>query len=157
MDIIFVNRNNSVAVCYNLINTNKHKGAIMARSIKQEVIINAPAEEVYSALMESKKHAAFSGAPAKISKKIGGAVSCYGGHIQAINIDLVENKRIVQAWRGSEWKDGEWSLVTFKLKKKGKKTVVTLEQYGVPDKEAPMIRKGWREYYWKKMNEYFSK
>ena len=108
----------------------------MARTIKQEVIINANTEEVYSALMDSKKHSSFTDSPAKVSKKIGGLISCYGGYIQAVNVELVENKRIIQAWRGSEWKEGEWTLAVFNLKKKGKKTTLTLEQFGVPDIHA---------------------
>jgi activator of HSP90 ATPase len=129
----------------------------MPKSIKQEVVLNASPAEVYSALMDSRKHGAFTGAPAKISKKVGGAVSCYGGGIKAMNVELVADKRIVQSWRGAQWKPGEWSLVNFNLKKKGKKTALTLEHYGVPDHDAVMVRKGWKDYYWTKMNDYFSK
>ena len=129
----------------------------MPKSIKQQVVINATPSEVYGVLMDSRKHGAFTGAPAKISKKVGGAVSCYGGGTEAMNVELVANKRIVQSWRGSQWKPGDWSLAIFNLKKKGKKTLLSFEQYGVPDYDVAMVRKGWKDYYWTKMNDYFAK
>ena len=129
----------------------------MPRSVKQEVVINADTESVYEALMDSRKHAAFSGAPAKISKKVGGAVSCYDGYISAVNVELEPGKRIVQAWRGKQWKAGIWSLATFNLKKRGKtKTTLSFTQYGVPDNHFADINKGWKSHYWNKLNDYFA-
>jgi activator of HSP90 ATPase len=128
----------------------------MAKSIKQIVKFNAPSDVVYSLLMNSKKHSAFSGVPAKISNKIGGRVSCYGGYIDAINIELSPGKKIIQAWRGSDWKAGDWSLVIYNLKNKGKKTELTFEQHGIPDEHVTHIKQGWKDHYWDKMKEYLS-
>jgi activator of HSP90 ATPase len=128
----------------------------MAKSIKQIVTFSATAEVVYALLMNSKKHSAFSEAPAKISTKIGGKVSCYSGYIDAINIELNPNKKIIQAWRGSDWKAGDWSLVIYSLKNKGKKTELTFEQHGIPDEHVTHIKQGWKDHYWNKMKEYIS-
>jgi len=128
----------------------------MAKSIKQIVKFDAPTEVVYSLLMNSKKHTAFSEAPAKVSNKIGGRVSCYGGYIDAINIELNPGKKIIQAWRGSDWKAGDWSLVIYNLKNKGKKTELTFEQHGIPDEHVSHISQGWKEHYWDKMNDYIN-
>ncbi len=128
----------------------------MAKSIKQIVQFNAPTEVVYSLLMNSKKHSAFSEAPAKVSNKIGGRVSFYGGYIDAINVELNPGKKIIQAWRGSDWKAGDWSLVIYNLKNKGKKTELTFEQHGIPDEHVTHIKQGWKDHYWDKMKEYLS-
>lgn len=129
----------------------------MPRTIKQQVVINAPSEEVYKALMDSKTHAAFSGAKARVSQKVGGKFNCYDGYIEGYNLELEENKRIIQAWRGSDWKAGEWSVVDFKFKKRGKKkTEITLQHLAVPDVQVKGISKGWKEHYWDKLNEYFT-
>ena len=128
----------------------------MAKSIKQIVKFDAPTEVVYSLLMDSKKHSAFSEAPAKVSNKIGGKVSCYGGYIDAINVELNHGKKIIQAWRGSDWKAGDWSLVIYSLKNKGKKTELIFEQHGIPDEQVKHINKGWHEHYWVKMNDYIN-
>ena len=126
----------------------------MPKNIKQNVVLNTDPTEVYNLLMDSKKHSAFTGAPAEINKKVGGKVTCYGNYIEAINIELVTDKRIVQAWRGSDWSAGEWSLVVFNLKKVGNNTLLSFEHVGIPDKHAASIKKGWTEHYWSKMKGY---
>jgi uncharacterized protein YndB with AHSA1/START domain len=129
----------------------------MPRSIKQEVVIAADTESVYEALMDSRTHRAFTGAPARVSKKVGGAATCYDGQLSAVNVELEPGKRIVQAWRAKNWKAGVWSVVAFNLKKRGKtKTTLTFTQYGVPDDKYADINKGWKSHYWSKLNDYFS-
>ena len=128
----------------------------MAKSIKQIVQFNAPTKVVYDLLMNAKKHSAFSGEPAKISNKIGGMVNCYGGYIEAINVELNPSKKITQAWRGKDWKAGDWSLVVYNLKKKGSKTELTFEQHGIPNEHVTHIKKGWKDHYWDRMKEYIN-
>ncbi len=41
------------------------------KSIKQKISFNASAHDVYETLMDSKKHAMFTGGVAKISRKVG--------------------------------------------------------------------------------------
>ncbi|MEO6417910.1 MAG: SRPBCC domain-containing protein, partial [Polyangiaceae bacterium] len=67
--------------------------------IHQEVKFAAPPAKVYQALMSSAEHAKFTGAPAEISAKAGGAWSAYGGKIGGFNVELVDGTRIVQTWR----------------------------------------------------------
>jgi uncharacterized protein YndB with AHSA1/START domain len=130
----------------------------MPRTIKQEVTINAEPKAVYEALMDTRRHKKFTGADAKISKRVGGDVSCYDGYINAINVELEPGKRIVQAWRGRDFGVGIWSIATFALKKaRGKKTTLNFTQYGVPDEHFSSMSKGWREAYWDKLNDYFAK
>jgi activator of HSP90 ATPase len=126
----------------------------MPKNIKQNVVFNTNPTEVYNLLMDSKKHSAFTHEPAKISNEVGGKVSCYSNYIEAINIELIEDKRIVQAWRGSDWNNGDWSLVIFNLEKMGKNTQLTFEHVGIPDEHAAAIKDGWTEHYWLKMKEY---
>lgn len=126
----------------------------MPKNIKQNVVLKTSPAEVYNLLMDSKKHSAFTGAPAKISDKIGGRVTCYDNYIEAINIELIKDQRIIQAWRGADWSAGEWSLVVFNLEKQGKKTRLSFEHIGIPDIHAASIKSGWSEHYWSKMKEY---
>ncbi len=108
--------------------------------------------------MTSSKHAKFSGAPAKISKKVGGAVSVYGGYIPAVNIELKPGKRIVQAWRAQGWPKGQWSLVSYQLKAaKGGKTLLNFSHLGVPPRHQAQLAKGWRTSYWTPMKKYFAR
>jgi uncharacterized protein YndB with AHSA1/START domain len=76
------------------------------KDIHHTVRINAKPSAVYEALMDSKKHTAFTGAPAKISRAVGGPFTAHGPHLKGINVDLTKNKRIVQAWRAADWPKG---------------------------------------------------
>jgi activator of HSP90 ATPase len=121
------------------------------RTIKQTVIIKAEPHEVYEALMDSEKHAGFSGAKAKISRKVGGKFKCYDGWIDGWNVELVHDEKIVQKWRGANWPEGHYSTVTFALNKRVDGTRLSFTQTDVPEDHYESISKGWYESYWDKM------
>lgn len=130
----------------------------MTKTIRQTVTIGAAPGKVYAALIEEKRHAKFTGEPAKISRKVGGAFSCYGGWLKGINVDLVPGKRIVQAWRGKDWPAGAYSIATFSLAKaKGGNTRLAFTHVGVPAFKAKGITMGWRKFYWKPLKAYLEK
>lgn len=122
--------------------------------LRQKITFAASAGVVYDMLMESKKHAAFTGGSARISKKIGGSIEAYDGYITGKNIELVPGKKIVQEWRASDWPDGCMSRVSFVFKKLSSKTTQLLfTQVGIPQEFYNDIRDGWIEHYWDKMKE----
>ena len=53
----------------------------MTRAIQQSMKLAASPEELYRTFLDSKKHTAMTGMPAKISAKIGGKWSAFGGSI----------------------------------------------------------------------------
>ena len=53
----------------------------MSKLIRQTVTFKATPHEVYEALMDSRKHAKFTGDQANISRKVGGKISAYGDYI----------------------------------------------------------------------------
>ena len=87
----------------------------MSKIIHQTVTFNASPHEVYEALMDSKKHAAFTGGKADISRAIGGAIMVYDNYATGKNVELVPDKKIVQDWRAADWPEGWFSRVTFEL------------------------------------------
>ena len=121
----------------------------MTKTIRQKVVLPAAPKKVYAALMEEKQHAAFTENAAKISKKAGGAFSCYDGYVTGLNVELVPGKRIVQAWRAQDWPKGTFSLVTFGFAPAaGGKTRLTFTHLGVPASDYKDKCEGWRTYYW---------
>jgi activator of HSP90 ATPase len=126
-------------------------------SVHQEVKFAATPKQVYDALMRSKEHASFSGAPAKISPVEGGEFRCFGTSIEGRNVSLIPGKRIVQAWRISEWDDGVYSIVRFELEKTKSGTKLVFDHTGVPSDALAGITSGWVEHYWDNLTKYFAR
>ena len=125
------------------------------KTIKQTAIFKAEPHEVYEALMDSKKHAEFTGATAKINRKIGGKFSVYDGGLSGTNIGLIQDKKIVQGWKCEmeNWPEDHYSEATFSLKKINGGTKLEFKQTGVPTACYKDISGGWKEYYWKPMKK----
>ncbi len=68
----------------------------MSKPIHQEIDFKASPKRIYEALMNDKEHGEFTGGPAKISRDVGGAISCHGGHVVGRNVELIPNKRILE-------------------------------------------------------------
>jgi activator of HSP90 ATPase len=123
----------------------------MYKSIRQSVTFDATPYEVYELLMDSGKHAGFTGTPANISREVGGKFTCYGDGLEGVNLELVPDKRIVQSWRHKSWPEGHYSTVTFELEQLDNGTVLSFTQTGVPEKSFHEINNGWVAAYWNKM------
>ena len=65
----------------------------------------AKPEVIYQAWLSSQGHSQMTGAEAKCSNKVGGKFTAWDGYISGKNIQLNENKLIVQTWRTSEFSD----------------------------------------------------
>ena len=127
------------------------------RTIKQSVAFKSSPHEVYEALMDSDKHSQFTGDKADISREVGGAFSAFDGYSEGVNIELVQDKKIVQSWRAIDWLEGHYSQVTFSLKESGDGTQLTFTQTGVPEDQYEDIYQGWWDYYWNPMKEMLEK
>jgi len=121
------------------------------KTIHQNVILKASAHEIYEMLMDSEKHSKFTGVKAVISREVNGKFTAYDGFIEGINLELVQDKKIVQKWRGSDWMEGHYSIATFELKDVDGGTELIFTQTDVPIDKYEHITKGWYEHYWDKM------
>jgi uncharacterized protein YndB with AHSA1/START domain len=129
----------------------------MCKTIKQKVKFKAPPKTIYQLLADSKLHSKMTGEKALIGKKVGDKFSAYSGYITGVNVDLVPGDRIVQAWRGSDFPEGIFSMVAFNLSPtKDGGTELVLTHRGVPKALIPSIEQGWRDFYWDKIKNYLS-
>ena len=129
----------------------------MSNVIHQEVVFDAPPARVYRALTNASEHAEFTGGPAEISEQVGGAFSCHGGRILGLNLELVPDSRIVQAWRPANWPEGVYSIVRLDLEAEGSsKTRLKLTHSGLPDEGAEHIEDGWKVRYWQPLAKYLA-
>ncbi len=121
------------------------------RTIKQTATFKVPPHEVYEALMDSVKHARFTGSNARISRETGGKFTAFDGYSEGVNLELVPDKKIVQTWRANDWPVGHYSTVTYVLKEIEKGTKLTFTQVGVPENQLEDVSQGWKDFYWTPM------
>jgi len=129
----------------------------MPKTIRQTVLIKASPHVVYEALMDSRRHAAFSGMPARISRKPGGRFTAYGPYLSGVNLELIRDRKIVQFWRARNWPPFHYSTVTFDLKKDKGGTRLSFTQVGVPDNDYQAKKRGWIHSYWEPMKKLLEK
>lgn len=133
----------------------KTKTITAARAIHQEQDFNAGPGRIYDALLDAKRFSAFSGGrAAEINREAGGAFSLFDGHIVGRNLELVPNRRIVQAWRPVSWPEGIYSIARFELVGQSSGTRVILDHTGFPPELAEHLESGWRENYWDSLRKY---
>ena len=128
-------------------------GAVKVLTIRQTASFAAEPAVVYEMIMDEAKHAAFTGAPASISREKLGTFSAHGGYCTGVHMELIEGKRIVQTWRGSDWPEGHFSIATFDFEAVPGGTDLTFTQVGVPEMHYVGIESGWNEHYWQPMKE----
>lgn len=130
--------------------------ALKFSSITQSVTVNARPDQVFDAYMDSKKHAAITGSPAKMSSVVGGKFTAWDGYIRGKNLELVKGKRILQEWSTTEWpKDYPPSLLEITLTKVNGGTRLKMVHSKVPAEQRDDYAQGWRDYYWKPLKAYF--
>ena len=126
------------------------------KNIKQTVTFNASPIDIYNLLMDSNKHAAFTGDVDKLSTKIKGEFSVFGGYCHGYNIELIPGSKIAQAWHFAEdgWPDEHYSICTFKFEPVGDKTKLVFTQTDIPEHKVESLKSGWKEFYWEAIKSY---
>lgn len=127
-------------------------------TIRHQVVFkNTQPKDLYDLYMDSKKHTAVTGAPAKMSTKEGGKYSAHGNYISGENLKLVRDRLIVQTWRAENWGplQADSTFILF-LEPNGKDTILHMIHAGVPEKEKEDLDQGWKEHYWKPMKKHLS-
>jgi activator of HSP90 ATPase len=125
-------------------------------SLHEDIDIKAGPQRIYEVLLDAKQFAAFTGRPAEIDPKAGGAFSMFGGLIAGRNIELVTNQRIVQAWRPTHWDPGIYSIVKFELKPQSSGTTVVLDHKGFPEGDFDSLDFGWHAHYWEPLKKFLA-
>jgi len=128
----------------------------MTPIIVQRVKFPASPKILFEMYMDSGKHAAATGAPAKLSRKVGGAWHAHGGAIDGKNLHILPGKQIVQTWRAGFWKKNELSILIMTFEKASGGAAVEIVHIGVPQHDQKVVRNGWPKYYWKPWKKYLA-
>ncbi|MEQ1587388.1 MAG: SRPBCC family protein [Cyclobacteriaceae bacterium] len=129
------------------------------KSFKQTITFEgARPLEVYSLIMDAKKHSAFTSSKVTMSKKVNGKFKMFDGYCTGFNIELKEGKKIVQGWHFKEdgWPEDHFSICTFVFEKNPTCTKLTFTQTDVPEHKIDTLKEGWKLYYWQPMKAYLA-
>ncbi|HET7785945.1 MAG TPA: SRPBCC domain-containing protein [Myxococcales bacterium] len=131
----------------------------MADAFELEMIVPAEPQRVFSAWLDAKEHAAFTGGgEAVVEPWTGGRFIAWDGYIHGILLGVDPARRLVQTWRTSEFppeaRDSRL-VVEFEAARGGTRVVV--RHSDVPPSQAKRYEKGWMEHYLKPLARYFAK
>lgn len=127
-------------------------------SITVSAVIPASPERIYKAWMSGKEHGAMTGSFATAVSKVGGKFTAWEGYISGKTLELEPGARIVQSWRSTDFaEDAPDSRLEVLLVPSKTGTRVTLKHSELPAGSSAEYRKGWIDFYFKPMKEYFGK
>jgi activator of HSP90 ATPase len=107
--------------------------------------------------LDPRTHAAFTGAPVKVSSRPGSPFSAFGGALSGRTLMTVPDRLIVQAWRSINFKKSDPdSILVLIFKPRGKQGRIDLVHANVADQDAEGVRKGWKKYYWTPWRRYLT-
>lgn len=126
-------------------------------TIKQNLSINAQAQQIYDLLMDADKHAALIGSSVEMSNKVNGKFVVFDGYCHGYNIELIKGKSIKQAWNFAEegWPEEHFSICFFELEAQGNKTKLKFTQTEVPEHKVQALKQGWKDFYWQPLKKFF--
>ncbi len=125
------------------------------KTIKQTILLNASAQDIYDLLINARKLTKITGGKATNTPKVGGKFTAYDDYIIGTNQELIPGKKIVQEWTCQDFPPNHFTDVMIELKEKSdKQTELTLTQSNVPDDFYEDISEGWNQFYWEPIKDY---
>ncbi len=125
------------------------------KTIKQTILLNASAQDIYDILINAKKLTKITGGKATNTEKVGGKFTAYDDYVTGTNIEFTPREKIMQKWTCQDFPPGHFTDVTIELKKKSdKQTELILTQTNVPDDFYEDINEGWNQFYWEPIKDY---
>lgn len=111
---------------------------------------------IYSAWLNSKEHSKMTGGKANVNSKLNTGFTAWDGYISGKTTELKQNEMIVQQWRTTEFPEAAPdSVLEIKLTSTPKGTRLTIQHKNIPDGQSENYKKGWKDFYFKPMEEYF--
>ncbi len=121
----------------------------MRNTIYKSVVLPAPAAKLYDMYMDSETHAAFTGAPAKISDEPGSPFEAFGGLLLGVMLQVVKPRLIVQSWRSVNFADDDPDstlIISFVEEEEGEGRIDVVH-LDVPDSDFQGVTGGWESRY----------
>jgi uncharacterized protein YndB with AHSA1/START domain len=126
-------------------------------SIQVEEVYAVSPDRIYEAWLDADAHGNFTGAKASIDATVGGKHTAHDEYIWGTFLELETAKRIVQAWRTTEFPaEAHDSRVEVLLEPIEGGTRVTIVHSNIPEGQGEKYRAGWREFYLEPLKHYLA-
>jgi activator of HSP90 ATPase len=128
----------------------------MRSTIFKTVVLPAPAAELYSMYMDPVVHAAFTGAPAKISEDADSVFEAFGGLLKGRTLQVVKPRLIIQSWRSVNFADDDRdsTLIIMFTEEEDSAGRIDLVHLDVPESDFQGVSGGWESRYFAPWLEY---
>jgi len=111
--------------------------------------------DIYTAWLDSGLHTAMTGGEAHVSDLVDEEFDAWDGYIRGKNLELETDRRIVQAWRTTEFSPDEAnSRLEIQLEPEKEGTKLILIHSDLPP-HGTIYEQGWEEAYFEPMREFF--
>jgi uncharacterized protein YndB with AHSA1/START domain len=129
----------------------------MLESFEVSTVLPADPERIYKAWLDGREHGEFTGGAAEVDPRVGGRFTAWDGYIEGKTLELEPFRRIVQAWRSSEFPEGSAdSRLEVLLEKNRGGTRITIRHSAIPEGQGKDYEQGWKEHYFTPMKRYFA-
>jgi activator of HSP90 ATPase len=116
----------------------------------------ASPDAIYDAWMSTDGHTHMTGSPAVVDPRVGGLFVAWDGYITGKTASLESPRKIVQAWRCTDFEDSDPdSTIEVSIKAQGTGTKISIRHLDVPDARTDLRDGGWEESYFEPMRRYF--
>jgi uncharacterized protein YndB with AHSA1/START domain len=120
-------------------------------------IFPASPREIYDSWLSSA-HGKMIGSTATVDPRVGGAFTAWDGYIRGTTLELEPYRRIVQAWRTTEFSAAHPdSRLELMLEQVEGGTRLTIRHTEIPEGQGASLEQGWIDHYFRPMKEYFAR
>jgi activator of HSP90 ATPase len=126
-------------------------------TIHASAVLAASPEVIYDAWLDGATRAAMTGGGATSEARAGKTFTAWDGYITGKHLELQPGRRIVQAWRSTEFPDSAPDSRLFViLDAEGSGTRVFLVHTDIPQGQGASYESGWEKHYFAPMRTYFA-
>ena len=130
----------------------------MPRNVILAASLPATADRLFDMYLDSRAHAAFTGAEVTIEPRAGAPFRAFNGMLSGTVLHVKPKQLIVQTWRSGNWPtDAIDSVLTLSFWPEGNAARIELVHVNVPEMDFAGVSQGWERYYWTPWRAYLQK
>lgn len=129
----------------------------MRNTIRQSVVLPAPAEALFKMYLDPSIHKAITGTSVDIGDEQGSNFRAFEGALTGTILEVVKPRLIVQSWRSTNFNiDDPDSTLILCFTPEGDAGRIDLIHLDVPDQDYQGVTQGWEKYYWAPWRAYLA-